>query len=82
MANSDTVASRVFTVAEANAALPEIRELLEKLRRSIRAFEEFRKLSGDDEEETPDGDTAVSPTYFRLVSSFHNSLNRIQEIFL
>jgi hypothetical protein len=70
-----------FTVDQANAALPEIRELLEQLRRSIRAFEEFRGSSEEEEEEeTPDSDSPVSPGYFRLVASFHHALHRIQEI--
>ena len=71
-----------FTVFEANALLPEVRDLLERIRGAVKGFEDYRKLYPNDDEESKLAvpDTVVLPAYYRLVSVFHRAMNRVKEI--
>jgi hypothetical protein len=73
---------RFFTVAEANALLPEVKRLLQEMRSSLAGLEELRaKLTGPSGElEKPKSDTAVDRGHFQLASVFQHSLGRFNEL--
>ena len=73
---------RFYTVAEANALLPEVKRLLQEMRRATTGLEELRvQLAGEGGEiEKPRCDTPVDRGHFLLASVFHHSLGRFNEL--
>ena len=73
---------RYFTVAEANALLPEVKRLLAELRKAVGGLDELRKKlkTVDDEVEKPASDTFVDREHFLLLGLFHHCLGRFNDL--
>lgn len=73
---------RNFSVAEANALLPEVKRLLGHLRKAVGGLEELRAQLPREGEDLlkPPPDTLVDSQHFFLVSAFHTTLGRFQDL--
>ena len=70
-----------FNLDEANQLLPEVQDLLARIRLAVEGFEaERQSQGGKDQVAQPATDTFVSWEYFRHVSSFHVAMLRVREI--
>lgn len=73
--------TRLFTVAEANALIPHLRNLLEKaLRVRARLVEMIPDVSGAKEGHVFDWGTPAGPEYLRVLERFGRISSEIQEM--
>lgn len=73
---------RYYSVEQANALLPTVRDLLGKLRRAVANFESLRaQLTGEDGElKRPAPETLVNSKHLKSVLLFHRSVSRFHDL--
>jgi len=72
---------RFFTLREATALLPQVTELLAKLRTAVQLLEEVReRIAVDGEVERPVCDSPVDPGHYHAVARFHDAASHFHDL--